>query len=64
MLTRYWQPLREMETLRRDFDRMFNELAVPASSGSVIDWTPAIEPSTAVHSPSMYSWAGLTADSR
>ena len=43
MLNRYWQPLREMETLRRDFDRMFNELAVPANTGSVIDWTPAIE---------------------
>jgi HSP20 family protein len=43
MLNRYWQPLREMETLRRDFDRMFNELAVPTSGGSVIDWTPAIE---------------------
>ncbi len=43
MLTRYWQPLREMETLRRDFDRMFNQLSVPVLSDSVTDWTPAIE---------------------
>jgi HSP20 family protein len=42
MLTRYWQPLREVGILRRDFDRMFNDLSVPVSSGS-IDWTPAIE---------------------
>ena len=43
MLTRYWQPFRELETLRRDFDRMFNELSVPVNGNSVIDWKPAIE---------------------
>ncbi|HEY9695646.1 MAG TPA: hypothetical protein V6D15_26000, partial [Oculatellaceae cyanobacterium] len=43
MLTRYWQPLREVGILRRDFDRMFNELSVPVNVHSMIDWTPAIE---------------------
>ena len=37
-----WQPLQEMETLRRQMDRMFEELAqVNRESGG--NWTPAIE---------------------
>lgn len=43
MLTRYWQPSREILALRSDVDRMFNELSVPVNGDSVIDWTPAIE---------------------
>lgn len=37
-----WQPLQEMETLRRQMDKMFDELAqVNRESGA--NWTPAIE---------------------
>lgn len=42
MLVRYWQPLREMDTLRRQFDRMFDDLASAADSSDVA-WAPAIE---------------------
>lgn len=39
MLVRYWQPIREMETLRRQFDRVFDELIATNESA----WSPAIE---------------------
>lgn len=39
MLVRYWQPIREMETLRRQFDRVFDELIASNESA----WSPAIE---------------------
>lgn len=39
MLVRYWNPWREMETLRRQMDRVFDEIATP----SEYSWTPAIE---------------------
>ena len=39
MLVRYWNPWREMETLRRQMDRVFDEIAVP----SEYSWAPAIE---------------------
>ncbi|MBD2461625.1 Hsp20/alpha crystallin family protein [Oscillatoria sp. FACHB-1407] len=41
MLVRYWQPLREMEMMRRQFDSLFNELA-PATQTQPT-WAPAIE---------------------
>ena len=37
-----WQPFSEMETLRREMDRMFDELA-GANSQITQTWTPAIE---------------------
>ncbi|MBD2090108.1 Hsp20/alpha crystallin family protein [Microcoleus sp. FACHB-1515] len=40
MLVRYWQPLREMETLRRQFDRVFDELSFATNESA---WSPAIE---------------------
>lgn len=42
MLIRYWQPWREVETLRRQLDQVFDELTQPSQRDS-IDWTPAIE---------------------
>lgn len=39
MLVRYWNPWREMEMLRRQMDRVFDEIATP----SEYSWTPAIE---------------------
>ncbi|NJL22488.1 MAG: Hsp20/alpha crystallin family protein [Leptolyngbyaceae cyanobacterium SM1_3_5] len=39
MLVRYWQPIREMETLRRQFDRVFDELIASNESA----WSPATE---------------------
>ncbi|WP_088892959.1 Hsp20/alpha crystallin family protein [Leptolyngbya ohadii] len=39
MLVRYWNPWREMETLRRQMDRVFDEMGTP----SEYTWTPAIE---------------------
>jgi HSP20 family protein len=41
MLVRYWQPFREMETLRHQLDRALGELTQSASESST--WTPAIE---------------------
>lgn len=41
MLVRYWQPWREIEAMRHQFDQMFEELA--ASSKEQPDWTPAVE---------------------
>lgn len=43
MLVRYWQPLREMETLRQQFDRLLDDLTNNSASPSRIDWTPAVE---------------------
>ncbi|MBD1825253.1 Hsp20/alpha crystallin family protein [Cyanobacteria bacterium FACHB-DQ100] len=39
MLVRYWQPWREIDTLRRQFDQLFDSVA----SSDSFDWTPAIE---------------------
>ncbi|MFM7427253.1 MAG: Hsp20/alpha crystallin family protein [Elainella sp.] len=41
MLVRYWQPLREMETVRRQFDQLFDELTQPTQQQSA--WRPAVE---------------------
>ncbi|MDX2213571.1 MAG: Hsp20/alpha crystallin family protein [Oculatellaceae cyanobacterium bins.114] len=41
MLVRYWQPFREIEMMRRQFDSLFNELT-PATKGQ-LTLTPAIE---------------------
>ena len=38
MLVRYWQPWREIDTIRRQFDQMFDSVA-----GDNAMWTPAIE---------------------
>lgn len=43
MLVRYWQPWRELETLRRQFDQMFDELAHNTASDDQSTWAPAIE---------------------
>lgn len=40
MLVRYWQPWREIETLRRQFDQMFDDLTHVSEERT---WTPAIE---------------------
>ncbi|MBD2019752.1 Hsp20/alpha crystallin family protein [Leptolyngbya sp. FACHB-36] len=42
MLVRYWQPSREMATLRRQFDHLFNELTTYTGEKSST-WAPAIE---------------------
>lgn len=41
MLVRYWQPWREVETLRGQLDRMFDDLTHTASAQ--LPWTPAVE---------------------
>lgn len=40
MLVRYWQPLRELDTIRRQFDQVFDDL-----TQMTVDrpWTPAVE---------------------
>jgi HSP20 family protein len=47
MLVRYWQPLREMETMRRQFDQLFDDLTQSTSqlspSQEQPDWRPAVE---------------------
>ena len=40
MLVRYWQPWRELETLRRQFDQVFDDLTHISDDRT---WTPAIE---------------------
>lgn len=40
MLVRYWQPWREIETLRHQFDQMFDDLT---HVGTDRGWTPAVE---------------------
>jgi HSP20 family protein len=42
MIVRYWQPLREMETLRRQMDRLFDDL-VESTGENRSAWTPAVE---------------------
>jgi HSP20 family protein len=42
MLVRYWQPLREVDTLRRQMDQVFDDLA-RTTFGQVPAWSPAIE---------------------
>lgn len=42
MLVRYWQPLREIETLRRQFDRMFDNL-IQSDGDAQPTWAPTIE---------------------
>ncbi|HEY9626756.1 MAG TPA: Hsp20/alpha crystallin family protein [Coleofasciculaceae cyanobacterium] len=41
MIIRYWQPWREMETLRQQVDRLFDDLVENTSDRPA--WTPAIE---------------------
>lgn len=41
MLVRYWQPFREVEAMRRQFDHLFNELNSSGEEQST--WTPAVE---------------------
>ncbi len=41
MLVRYWQPWREIETLRRQMDQVFDELTQTSSTEAA--WTPAVE---------------------
>jgi HSP20 family protein len=41
MLVRYWQPWREIESLRRQMDNVFDELT--QTSNSEASWTPAVE---------------------
>jgi HSP20 family protein len=41
MLVRYWQPWREIESFRRQFDQVFDTLA--QTTGDTPTWTPAIE---------------------
>lgn len=45
MLIRYWQPWREIDTLRHQFDQLIDSVA----SGDSADWTPAIELKDAGH---------------
>jgi HSP20 family protein len=42
MLTRYWQPFREIEILRRQMDRLFDDLTT-SSEDTTSTWAPAIE---------------------
>ena len=41
MLVRYWQPWREIESLRRQMDNVFDELTQTTNSEAT--WTPAVE---------------------
>lgn len=41
MLVRYWQPWREIDTLRRQFDQLFDSMTPMVSEST--SWTPAIE---------------------
>jgi HSP20 family protein len=43
MLVRYWQPWREIETLRSQFDRVFDDLAQFTNNNDSTGWTPAVE---------------------
>jgi HSP20 family protein len=45
MLVRYWQPWREMETLRRQLDQVFDELPRFDRPQTALQttWTPAVE---------------------
>jgi len=41
MLIRYSHPFQEIETMRRQFDRLFGELT--STPAETTDWTPAVE---------------------
>lgn len=41
MMVRYWQPIGEMNSLRRQLDSLFNELALAETKE--INWIPAVE---------------------
>lgn len=41
MLVRYWQPWREIDTLRRQFDQLFDSMTPMV--GESAGWTPAVE---------------------
>jgi HSP20 family protein len=41
MLVRYWQPWREIESIRRQMDSVFDELTQTTDNES--SWTPAVE---------------------
>ncbi|MEX0269715.1 Hsp20/alpha crystallin family protein [Leptolyngbyaceae cyanobacterium UHCC 1019] len=41
MIVRYWQPLTEIETMRRQFDRVRNDLTTTDSAQTA--WAPVIE---------------------
>lgn len=41
MLVRYWQPWREIESIRRQMDSVFDELTQNTTSDA--SWTPAVE---------------------
>ena len=46
MLTRYWNPWREMETLRHQLDQVVDGLTTTATNGfpsETFAWTPAVE---------------------
>jgi HSP20 family protein len=45
MMIRYYQPLRELENLRRQMDLVFNELSAQTTqtSDTSTAWTPAVE---------------------
>lgn len=44
MIVRYWQPLAEIETMRRQFDRVLNDLtSTDSAQPAHAAWTPAIE---------------------
>ena len=46
MLTRYWNPWREMETLRHQLDQVVDGLTTTATNGfpsETFSWTPAVE---------------------
>jgi HSP20 family protein len=41
MIVRYWQPLREVDTIRRQMDRLLDDLV--ETNSDRLSWTPAIE---------------------
>ncbi len=41
MIVRYWQPLREADTIRRQMDRLLDDLI--ETNGDRPTWTPAVE---------------------
>jgi HSP20 family protein len=43
MMIRYWQPFKELETLRRQMDQVFDELSSQTSDPSTNSWNPAVE---------------------
>ena len=41
MIVRYWQPLREVDTIRRQMDRLLDDLV--ETNSDRLSWTPAVE---------------------